>query len=79
MPKEHKVHKAIVEAMKAGKLGEPFSKEDFERECPGFGHGTYNAFLWKHRRGNARGDSELFRIVSPGKFMVPRPFGYGLD
>lgn len=79
MPSEHKVYKAIVEAIKAGRLREPFSKEDFKRECPGFGYGTYNTFLWKHREGNPGGSSELFEKLSLGKFMVLRPFKYGLD
>jgi len=79
MPREHKVYKAIVEAIKTGKLKEPFSKDDFEKECPGFSQGTYNAFLWKHRRGNPEGASELFEIVSPGKFVVKRPFKYDLN
>jgi hypothetical protein len=79
VPREQKVYKAIVEAIKAGKLKEPFSKDDFERECPRFGYGTYNAFLWKHCRGNLGGASELFERASPGKFVILRPFKYGLD
>jgi hypothetical protein len=78
VPRKHEVYKAIVEAIKAGKLKEPFSKTDFERECPGFGHGTYNTFLWKHRKGNPKGTSELFERTLPGKFLVERPFKYGL-
>jgi len=79
MPRRHEVYKAIVAAMKSGKLREPFSKEDFERQCPGFGYGTYNAFLWKHRKGNPGGASELFEMVSSGKFVVLKPFKYDLD
>jgi hypothetical protein len=79
MPKEHKVYKAIVEAATAGRLKEPFSKKDFERECSGFAHGTYNTFLWKHRKDNPAGASELFKLVSPGKFALLLPLKYGLD
>jgi predicted aspartyl protease len=39
-------------ALASGRLKEPFSNEDFRAACPGFGEGTYNAFLWKHRKGN---------------------------
>jgi hypothetical protein len=31
--REYKAYKSIVEGIKAGKLKEPFLKEDFEREC----------------------------------------------
>lgn len=79
MPREHKVYQAIVLAIKEGRLKEPFTKEDFRRACPGFGYGTYNAFLWKHRKGNPGGASELFKEVSPGKFRLLRPFKYGID
>lgn len=75
----HKVYRAIVEAVKAGRLEEPFSKEKFRRACPSFGEGTYNAFLYKHRKGNPGGNSELFDLVLSGKFVVLRPFKYGLD
>jgi len=76
---DHRVYRAIVNAVKAGKLKEPFSVEDFKRACPGFGEGTYNAFLYKHRRGNPKGNTELFERVAPGKFRIIRPFKYGLD
>ncbi len=74
----HRVYKAIVNAVKVGSLAEPFSKYDFETTCPGFGAGTYNAFLDKHSEGNPGGNSELFERVSPGKFRCLRSFRYGL-
>jgi len=70
MPREHEVYRAIVKAIKEGKLKEPFTKEDFRRACPNFGEGTYNTFLWKHRKGNPGRNSELFEKVAPGKFVV---------
>ena len=79
MPRKHRAYQAIIEAIKSGKLKEPFSKQDFKRQCPGFGYGTYNSFLWKHRKGNPGGASELFELVSPGKIVALRPFKYGLD
>jgi len=58
---------AIDTALASGILGEPFSNDDFRRACPGFGKGTYNAFLWKHRRGNGK-TTELFDLIGPNQF-----------
>jgi len=74
----HKVYVSIVTAINNGILTEPFSKKDFEIACPGFGKGTYNAFLDKHAHGNPGGNTELFERVSTGKFRCLRPFKYGL-
>lgn len=74
---KHKVYKAIINAIKAGALTEPFTKQDFQMCRPGLGHGTYNAFLPKHTKGNPGGNSELFERVRPGHFRCLRPFKYG--
>ena len=74
----HRIYEAVVKAMKTGRLTEPFSKHDFRTACPGFGTGTYNAFLDKHAQGNPGGNSELVERVSPGRFRCLRPFRYGL-
>jgi hypothetical protein len=74
----HKVYSAIVSAVQSGKLIEPFSHADFRRACPGFGKGTYQAFLHKHRLGNPGDNTELFELVSPGRFKLLRPIRYGL-
>ena len=74
----HKVYSSIIQAVKRGQFKEPFSQEDFRRTCPGLGEGTYQAFLYKHRKDNPGGQSELFEIVSTGKFRLLRPFLYGL-
>jgi hypothetical protein len=74
----HKVYGAIVAAVNAGTLREPFSKADFRAACPGLGDGTYNAFLDKHSERNPGGTSELFRRTGPGRFTCLRPFRYGL-
>jgi hypothetical protein len=74
----HKVYSAIVQAVKKGLLKEPFSQDDFRRACPGLGDGTYQAFLYKHRKGNPGGNSELFEMINSGKFRLLRPFLYGL-
>ena len=73
----HRVYLEIVRAIDARRLIEPFSSADFRRACPGFGEGTYNAFLYKHREGNPGNNSELFEKVAPGKFICLRPFKYG--
>lgn len=75
---KHKVYQAIIKAIRAGKLAEPFTSENFKNSCPGFGKGTYNAFLYKHSCGNPGGNSELFKKVAPGRFKCVRPFKYGL-
>jgi hypothetical protein len=74
----HRVYEAIVAAVKTGTLLEPFSKEDFTAACPGFGRGTYNAFLDKHSQGNPGENSELFKRESAGRFRCLRPFRYNL-
>jgi hypothetical protein len=74
----HLVYGAIVVAVRSGRLKEPFSTEDFHVACPDLGSGTYQAFLWKHWRGNTGKASELFDLVSPGRFECLRPFLYGL-
>jgi hypothetical protein len=66
----HEVYRAIVGAMRTEALGEPFSKENFRTACPGFGNGTYNAFLDKHRQDNPGGNSKLFERVSPSQFKA---------
>ncbi len=63
-----KIVEAIDAAIAQGRLREPFSNEDFRAECPGFGKGTYNAFLWKHRRGNPGGETEFFDSVGKNHF-----------
>ncbi len=62
-----RVFTAIDNALAEGVLAEPFSNEDFRAACPGFGIGTYNAFLWKHRKGNGA-TTELFELVGRSQF-----------
>ena len=74
----HSVYTAIVTAVRTGALLEPFSRDEFRRACPGFGPGTYQAFLDKHRLDNPGGNSQLFERTGPGRFKCLRPFRYGL-
>jgi hypothetical protein len=73
---KHKVYQSIINAVERGKLKEPFTSDDFLKACSGFGDGTYNAFLHKHRVGNPGGNSELFKKVAEGKFVLVRPYLY---
>ncbi len=72
----HKVYIEIVNAIRRGRLKEPFSNNDFKNACPEFGEGTYNAFLWKHRKENLHGESELFELLRPNIFRLIRPIKY---
>jgi aspartyl protease family protein len=65
--RQGRVATAIDAALASRKLVEPFSNEDFRRACPGFGGGTYQAFLWKHRKGNGH-TTELFELIAPNQF-----------
>lgn len=76
---DHAVYRAIVSAVNRGVLVEPFDKDDFERACPDFGKGTYNAFLDKHSAGNPGGATALFDRVAPGSFKLIRPIKYELE
>ena len=62
----------IREAVKKGKLVEPFGKKDLEKVFEDWGKGTYNAFLWKHYAGNPGHYEEYFQKVAPGKFRLKR-------
>lgn len=74
----HRVYTAIILAVRQGRLAEPFTSADFQLACPGFGRGTYNAFLHKHSTGNKGNASELFHRVAPGQFRCILPYRYGL-
>ena len=76
---EHAVYSRIVCEVKNRTLKEPFTVADFQNACPGFGRGTYKAFLYKHSVGNAVGNTELFDKVAPGKFIAIKPYKYDLD
>jgi len=71
----HEVYLSIVRAIEEKRLEEPFGKNEFMAACPGFGAGTYNAFLYKHLKGNGK-TSELFLRTGRGSFKLIRPFRY---
>ncbi|SLM46797.1 protein of unknown function [Nitrospira japonica] len=53
----------IYDAVKLGKLLEPFTAQDVKKACPGWAVATYGTFLPKHRVGNPGGNTALFRQV----------------
>ena len=61
---------SLRKAVASGNLSEPFSAADFRVACPGWGHGTYNAWLYKHREGNPGGYRPYVRRVGRGKFVL---------
>ncbi len=71
----HKVYRAIVAAVKSGRLKEPFGIAEFRKACPNFGEGTYQAFLSKHCKGNGK-ETERFERVSVGRYRLLRPMQY---
>jgi hypothetical protein len=73
----HKVYGSIIQALKAGRLREPFTIKEFREACPGLGSGTYEAFLYKHRLGNPGKNTELFKQLRTGLFECIKPFKYG--
>lgn len=61
---------SIQQAVANGRLREPFSASDFREACPGWGQGTYNAWLWKHYTGNPGGYRSYVRRLAKGKFEL---------
>ena len=75
--RRYQVYRAIVSAVKSGRIIEPFGTAEFRRTCPGFGKGTYQAFLGKHAKCNGK-NRELFVRVARGRYRLIRPYLYGL-
>jgi hypothetical protein len=59
----------IYNAVKAGRLAEPFNAAMVKRACPGWAEKTYTVFLSKHAVGNGS-TTELFVRVSPGLYRL---------
>ncbi len=74
----HRTYAAIVKAVKAGTIKEPFTVKDLRNGGLGIPDGTCGTFPHKHALGNPDSQSELFERVAPGKFRCVRPFRYGL-
>lgn len=62
----------IKEAVRTGRLKEPFRASDVKVACPGWSDRTYSNFLPKHRRGNPRGYTEYFLQRRDGSYSLLR-------
>jgi hypothetical protein len=60
----------VYEAVRSGKLAQPFSAEAVKRACPGWAEGTYRNFFNKHRVGNPTGITELFVRRASNRFEI---------
>lgn len=68
-----KLASQICEAVRSGRLAEPFNAADVRKACPGWADRTYSNFPSKHRIGNPSGTTELFEQVAPGSFRPVQP------
>jgi hypothetical protein len=59
----------IHNAVKSGKLAQPFTAAMVKRACPGWASNTYKVFLSKHAVGNGV-TTELFVRVAPGLYRL---------
>jgi hypothetical protein len=59
----------IFDAVRAGRLKEPFSADMVRRACPGWADKTYGVFLPKHAIGNG-GTTELFVRIDRGLYKL---------
>jgi hypothetical protein len=60
----------IYEAVRKGRLSEPFDAEAVRRACPGWADRTYRVFLAKHAKGNPGRNTELFVRVATGLYRL---------
>jgi hypothetical protein len=59
----------IYDAVRSGKLKQPFTAAMVKRACPGWADRTYHTFLAKHAEGNGY-TTELFIRVAPGSYEL---------
>jgi hypothetical protein len=60
----------VYQAVRSGKLAQPFSAEAVKLACPGWAEGTYRNFFNKHRVGNPTGMTELFVRRASNRFEI---------
>ena len=60
----------IYEAVRTGRLSEPFGPDEVKRACPGWAPNTYPVFLAKHRMGNPGVNTELFERVAARSYRT---------
>lgn len=63
---------AIYEAVRMGRLLEPFDAKAVKQACPGWSDRTYHVFLSKHSQGNPGGNTELFVRVDRGLYCLSK-------
>lgn len=63
---------AIYEAVRKGRLLEPFDAKAVKRACPGWSDRTYHVFLPKHAEGNPGHNTELFVRVDRGLYRLSK-------
>lgn len=59
----------IYDAVRSGRLKEPFNADMVRSACPGWADKTYNVFLSKHAVGNGT-TTELFVRVALGSYRL---------
>ena len=64
------LYQTIFDAVRSGRLAEPFDAAMIRRASGGPAHRSYEVFLPKHRVGNPGGYTELFIRVSPGLYRL---------
>ena len=62
----------IYEAVRQGRLSEPFDAKAVRRACPGWANRTYFVFLSKHVVGNPGNNTELFIRVRRGFYRLSK-------
>lgn len=60
----------IYEAVRVGRLLQPFDANAVKRACPGWADRTCHVFLGKHAKGNPGGNTELFLRMAPGLYRL---------
>ena len=60
----------IKEAVRTGRLKEPFRAADVKAACPGWSDRTYSNFLPKHRKSNPGGYTEYFLQHPDGSYSL---------
>ena len=60
----------IGEAVRSGRLKEPFRALDVKRACLGWAEKTYSVFLPKHRKENPSSNKEYFIQHPDGSYSL---------
>ena len=66
--KQSKFVIALDQAIKEGRLKEPFRPSDLRKAFGGFAHSTYGIFLPKHDSDNPDGNKVYFERVAYGLY-----------